>query len=141
MSSIRSVSVCGAAILFLLPGATGVALAQGWGEQAPMQFKYSNQGLSNEVYRNQLGAAAAAASASASGGGLGTAQGNNQLSNVVQVTNSNTYNVNVAGDGNVLNMGDTVNAQQTSSDSNQTNANTNTSTKQSASGSSQILNK
>jgi hypothetical protein len=117
------------------------ACAQGWGEQAPMQFKYSNQGMSNEVYRLQLGASAVAAAAAASaaggggaGGGLG--QGSSNLNNAVQINNNATYNVTVSGDSNYLNFGDTINAQQTSSGTTQSSSNQSTS-----SGSSSILNK
>jgi hypothetical protein len=107
---------------------SGAAIAQGWGEQGAVQFRYSNQGLSNEVYRNQFGIAAAAAAAVAGGGGLGgggtgSAQGNNQLSNVVQINNNSTYNVSVTGDGNFLTFDNNVDAEQTSTDSNQTNSN------------------
>ena len=109
-------------------GSPGTSLAQGWGEQAPLQFKYINQGLASEVARNQLGQSAAAAAASSSslgsgsGGGLG--QANNQLNNAIQLDSHNTYNVTITGDNNYLNLsGSTVNAQQTSTGTSQTGTN------------------
>ena len=50
------------------------ARAQGFGEQAPLQFKYVNQGMQTEIYRQQFKASAASAAAQALGGrefGLG----------------------------------------------------------------------
>ncbi|MGH6725360.1 MAG: hypothetical protein ACREB8_02295 [Pseudolabrys sp.] len=108
-------------------GLSGAALAQGWGEQAPLQFRYSNQGISNEVYRNQLGMTAAAAAASSSsglsgGGGLG--QSSSQLNNAIELNGNNTYNVTVTGDNNYLNVsGSSVNAQQTSTGTTQSSSN------------------
>jgi len=109
-------------------GSAGSASAQGWGEQAPLQFRYSNQGISNEVYRNQLGTTAAAAAASSSSlggsGGLGFGQSSNQLNNAVQLNEANTYNVTISGSGNYLNVsGSTVNAQQTSTGTSQSSSN------------------
>lgn len=108
---------------------SGAEAQSGWAEQRPVQFRYSDQGMTNEVYRNQLGVSAAAAAATvaissrdgASGGGSGSGgQSSGQLQNVIQVNPiiSNT------GSGNVyLNIGD-VNGAQTSTDSNQTSTNT-----------------
>jgi hypothetical protein len=120
------------ATVVLLGSATAAILsaparAQGYGEQAPLQFKYANQGLTNEVYRLQLGAAAAAAAASSSSsGGLGgNGQQSNNLNNAIQVYNNQTYNVTMSGSNDVLNVsGDTINAQQSSSGTKQTNTNT-----------------
>ena len=127
----RYVLVCrvGAALVLCLCGlgSTGAAFAQAWGEQAPLQFRYINQGMTSEIARNQLGETAAAAAASSSslggsGGGLG--QASSQLSNVVQLDLHNTYNVTITGDGNYLNVtGSTVNAQQTSTGTTQTGIN------------------
>ena len=102
------------------------AFAQNWGEQAGVQFRYSNQGFAHEVARNQLGisAAAAAAAAGGGGGGLGTLQSNQQLNNAVQVTNNATYNVTVTGDGNYLTFDTNVNADQDSTDTNLSGSNT-----------------
>ena len=102
------------------------AVAQGWGEQTSLQFRYSNQGFANEVARNQLGLSAAAAAAASGGGGsgLGTLQSNQQLNNSVQVTNNATYNVTVTGDGNYLNFDTNVNADQDSTDTNLSGSNT-----------------
>jgi hypothetical protein len=106
--------------------ASAPSRAQGYGEQAPLQFKYANQGLTNEVYRLQLGAAAAAAAASSSSGGLGgNGQQSSNLNNAIQVYNNQTYNVTMSGSNDVLNVsGDTINAQQSSSGTKQTNTNT-----------------
>jgi hypothetical protein len=115
-------------------------LAQGWGEQAPVQFKFSNQSMTSEVYRLQLGAssAAAAAAAAAGGGGFGGGlQSSSNLNNAVQINNNATYNVTVSGDSNYLNFGDTINAQQSSTGTQQSSANTSSST----SGASKFLNK
>ena len=117
-----------ALLLVGIVGSAGAASAQAWGEQAPLQFRYSNQGISNEVYRNQLGttAAAAAASSSSSGslGGSGLGQSSSQLNNAVQIVDSNTYNVTISGNGNYLNItGSNVNAQQTSTGTSQTSTN------------------
>jgi hypothetical protein len=118
------------ALLFVgLVGSAGSVSAQGWGEQAPLQFKYSNQGISNEVYRNQLGTTAAAAAASSSSGGgsggsLGSGQLSSQLNNAVQLDSHNTYNVTITGNGNYLNVtGSNVNAQQTSTGTSQSSTN------------------
>jgi len=117
----------------------GSAQAQGWGEQAPLQFRYSNQGITNELYRNQLGLAAAAAATSSSSlssggsGSNGTNQLSSQLNNAVQVTESNTYNVTISGSGNYLNVtGATVNAQQSSTGTSQTSTNKDSSAKSSS---------
>ena len=116
-----------ALLLVGIVGSAGAASAQAWGEQAPLQFRYSNQGISNEVYRNQLGASAAAAAASSSslgGGGSGLGQSSSQLNNAVQIVDSNTYNVTISGNGNYLNItGSNVNAQQTSTGTSQTSTN------------------
>jgi hypothetical protein len=114
-------------------------MAQGWGEQAPVQFKYSNQAMTSEVYRMQLGAsaAAAAAAASASGGFGGGLQSSSNLNNAVQINNNATYNVTVSGDSNYLNFGDTINAQQSSTGTQQSSSNTSTT----QSGGTKILNK
>lgn len=145
MSSARVCIRCLAVSFVVLAGAATGAAAQGWGEQAPVQFKYANQGLTAEVYRNQLSASAAAASASARAGGLGYGQSSNQLNNAVQINNNNTYNVTVSGSDNYLNFnGDTVNADQTSSGTTQTSdnsSNTSSSTTNKLHGSSDVLNK
>jgi hypothetical protein len=144
MFSMRRKSACLAISLCGIAGSVGAAAAQAWGEQAPVQFKYANQGLTNEVYRNQLGGAAAAASASASGGGLGsgTGQSSNQLDNAVQINNANTYNITVSGSSNYLNVsGDTVNAQQTSTGTSQTSSNSTAAATPPKNGSSPYLNK
>jgi Flp pilus assembly protein TadG len=116
-----------ALLVAFVVGSAIPALAQGWGEQAPLQFKYINQGVTNEVYRNQLGTTAAAASSSSSlgsGSGSGLGQASSQLNNAVQLNENNTYNVTITGDGNYLNVtGSTVNAQQTSTGTKQTTTN------------------
>jgi hypothetical protein len=126
--SIRSVSAVLALSLAGFVASPGVALAQGWGEQAPLQFRYLSQGVTNEVYRNQLGTSAAAAAASSSslsgGSGGGIGQASNQLNNAIQLDSHDTYNVTITGDGNYLNVtGSTVNAQQTSTGTTQTTTN------------------
>lgn len=121
--------VIGLAALLLvgITGLPGAALAQGWGEQVPLQFKYISQGFASEVARNQLGQTAAAAAASSSlgsgsGGGLG--QANNQLNNAIQLNSHNTYNVTITGNNNYLNVsGSSVNAQQNSTGTSQTGTN------------------
>ena len=125
-----------AALLFVgIVGSPGAALAQAWGEQVPLQFRYINQGMAAEIARNQLGETAAAAAASSSsslgsggigsgGGGGGLGQASSQLSNVVQLDSHNTYNVTITGNNNYLNVtGSTVNAQQTSTGTTQTGIN------------------
>ncbi len=128
-------------ILLVLTGLVTVApvyapaaTANGWGEQAAPSFRYSNQGMTNEIYRVQLGAsavasaaAAAAASRGSAGGGLSTAQTSDQLNNVVQINNNATYNVQVSGNDNYLNFDTKVDAQQTSHDSSFDSSNTGTS--------------
>lgn len=96
--------------------ATAPASAQGFGEQAAPSFRYSNQGLSNEVYRIQYGATALSSAASASGGrgGLGSGQTSDQLNNVVQITNNSNYSVSINGSTNSLSFDNTVNADQKS---------------------------
>ena len=121
--------VCALVALFLVGvfGLPGAASAQGWGEQTPLQFKYLNQGVANELYRNQLGASAAASASSSGSGSLsngGNGQSSNQLNNAVQISESNTYNVTITGNNNYLNVsGATVNAQQTSTGTSQANSN------------------
>lgn len=125
MSSARKASTFLVFFSICLVGSGGVACAQAWGEQAPVHFKYANQGMAQELYRNQLGAAAAAsaASSSASGGG-GLGQSSNQLDNAVQLNNASTYNITISGKGDYLNIsGDAVNAQQTSTGTKQTTRN------------------
>lgn len=123
MSSARAL-LGGLVMSLAASGFAAPALAQAWGEQAPVQFKFMNQGLTTEVYRNQLGAAAAAAAGGVGGGALGSGQSSNQLNNAVQIINNNNYNVSVSGEDNVLNFqGDTVNAQQSSTGTTQTNSN------------------
>ena len=110
----------------LAVSASSSAFAQGWGEQAPIQFKYSNQGVTNEIYRLQFGASVAASASSSSGGGgtgLGNAQSSSNLNNAVQINNSANYTVTISGTGNYLNFGDTINAQQSSTGTQQTSAN------------------
>lgn len=126
--SMHRISALLALVIVAVVGSAGAALAQGWGEQAPLQFKYSNQGISNEVYRNQLGMSAAAAAASSSSGGSlsggGLGQASSQLNNAVQLNEANTYNVTITGNGNYLNVsGSSVNAQQTSTGTSQTSSN------------------
>jgi hypothetical protein len=132
--SVHRVSAFFALLLLCMVGSPGAALAQGWGEQVPLQFRYSNQGISNEVYRNQLGTTAAAAASSSSSGGLsggggGFGQSSNQLNNAIQLSGNNTYNVTVTGSNNYLNVsGSSVNAQQTSTGTTQSSSNSTGST-------------
>lgn len=126
MVTIRALFLFLASVLMSMT--TGAAMAQGFGEQAPLQFKYANQGFTNAVYALQLGAAAAqaAAAGSASSGGSGSAgaagQASSQLSNVIQVYNNQTYNV--TGSNNYLNIeGTAVNGTQSSSGSSQSSSN------------------
>jgi hypothetical protein len=143
MSSVWRVSAFLAVSLIGLIGSAGAACAQAWGEQAPVQFKYSNQGQVDEVYRNQLGTAAATAAASAAAlasGGSGSGQSSSQLNNAVEVNSNNTYDVTVSGSSNYLNFGgDTVNAQQTSTGTKQASSNS-TSAPATKNGSSRYLN-
>jgi hypothetical protein len=138
MTSFRNFQLCIISAVFMSALSSSV-LAQGWGEQAPVQFKFSNQSMTSEVYRLQLGASSAAAAAAAAGGGGfgGSLQSSSNLNNAVQINNNATYNVTVSGDSNYLNFGDTINAQQTSSGTQQSSSNTSSST----SGASKILNK
>lgn len=102
----------------------GFAKAQGYGEQAPVQFRFANQGFTNAVYARQLaGTGVSASSGSGSNAGnSGSSQGSSQLSNVIQVYNNQTYNV--SGSNNYLNIeGTNVNGTQTSSGSNQNSSN------------------
>ncbi len=81
--------------LILLAVSSAAHAQSGWAEQRPVQFRYSDQGMTNEVYRNQLGISGAAAAASvaissgnggASGGGAALrCQSSGQLQNVIQV--------------------------------------------------------
>lgn len=139
MMSFRKYQLCMISAAVMACASSSV-LAQGWGEQAPVQFKYSNQGMTSEVYRLQLGASAAAAAAtsSASGGGFGgSLQSSSNLNNAVQINNNATYNVSVSGNSNYLNFGDTINAQQSSTGTQQSSSNTSSTN----SGASKILNK
>ena len=125
--SVHRVSAFLALFVVGLVGLPGAASAQGWGEQAPLQFKFLNQSMASEIARNQLGLSAAAAAASSSSGGLGGSglgQVSSQLNNAVQINESNTYNVTITGNGNYLNVsGSTVNAQQTSTGTSQASSN------------------
>ena len=130
--------VIGFAALLLvgIVGTPGAALAQAWGEQVPLQFRYINQGMASEIARNQLGETAAAAAASSSSSSLGSGSGgsggssgglgqvSSQLNNAIQLDSHNTYNVTITGNNNYLNVtGSSVNAQQTSTGTTQTGTN------------------
>lgn len=98
-------------------------VAQSFGEQRAVQFKYSGQGLTTEVYRRQLGAAAS----SVGSGSLGTSESGSALNNAIQT--SSTLNITVSGSSNTLNVsGDNVSGDQRSSDTAQTNTNAQTTT-------------
>lgn len=132
MSSVRRVSAFLAISLIGFAGSAGAALAQAWGEQAPVQFKYANQGATDEVERVQLGTAAITAGASTlgSGGSGGSGQSSGQTNNAVEVNSNNTYNVTVSGSsGTYLNFGDgaTATATQTSTGTTQTSKNSSSS--------------
>jgi hypothetical protein len=114
------------------------ARAQAYGEQAPLQFRYANQGAALEAYRQQYmisqsQAATAANSAAAAGVGSsasGQGQGSSALNNAVQLTPSTTLNLNVSGSGNTLNVtGDTVSATHNSTGTGQTSQNSQSSNK------------
>jgi len=119
-------------VLSLLCGLVAVAAAvpasaQGFGEQGTLQFKYVNQGMQTEIYRQfKASATAAAAQALGAAGGAGGAsgadgQGNTAMSDVVQL--GTTYlNVTNTGNGAVLNI-DGVKVGQSSSGTNQSNGN------------------
>lgn len=130
----RLILLVPASLLSVIPVFAPPATANGWGEQAAPSFRYSNQGITNEIYRVQLGAsavasaaAAAAASRGSAGGGLSSAQTSDQLNNVVQINNNATYNVQVSGNDNYLNFDTKVDAQQSSQDSSFESSNTGTS--------------
>jgi len=113
--------LCGLVVL----AASGPASAQGFGEQGTLQFKYVNQGMQTEIYRQQFKASANAAAAQALGGAGGSSgadgQGNTAMSDVVQL--GTTYlNVTNTGNGAVLNI-DGVKVGQSSSGTNQSNGN------------------
>jgi len=97
---------------------------QGWGEQISPQFRYSNQGLTNEIYRQQFSAAATArAQSSTSGGGGGSGQGASELNNVVQINNNSVYNISVSGDSNEVGVDNLIDAAQKSEGTQQTSTN------------------
>ena len=101
------------------------ARAQGYGEQAPLQFKYVNQGMQTEIYRQQFKASAASAAAQALGGAssgsAGTGQAGTSMNDVVQL--GTTYlNVSNTGNGATLNINGASVGQQ-SSGTNQSNSN------------------
>ena len=108
------------------------ALANGWGESQAPAFRYNSQGLSNEVYRVQLGVSAVSSAvvtrpaAGNASGGSGTGQSSDQLNNVVQIHNNATYNVSIQGHDNYLNFNTTVDAQQTSTGSSMSTSNSGT---------------
>lgn len=105
------------------------ASAQGYGEQRPLQFKLTNQDtytrLTTEMNRRSVLASAIAARSSGSTSISGTSQlqSSSQLNNAVQITNNSTINVTLSGTGNALTIGDTINADQTSSGTHQGSTN------------------
>ena len=104
------------------------AHSQGFGEQAAPQFRYSNQGLTNEVYRQQFSAAAAAAasaknSGSSGSGSSGPSQSAQELNNVVQINNNSTYNLSISGSSNLLSFDNKVDAAQRSDGTSQSSSN------------------
>lgn len=102
------------------------AQSQGYGEQAPPQFRYSTQGLSNEVYRQQFSASAAASASSSRGGGSGSSgslQSAQELNNVVQINNNSTYNLSISGSSNLLSFDNKVDAAQRSDGTSQSSSN------------------
>ena len=104
------------------------ARAQGFGEQRPLQFKNANNGLTNEVYRRQLGAAAVATAVAGSSGGGGSGQSGSAVNNAVQT--SRYLNITVSGENNVLNVvGETINADQQSNGTLQSSENEQISTR------------
>ncbi len=119
MSYRKSIAFAVVAVSFL-PHAPG--LAQGFGEQRPLQFKNVNNGLTNEVYRRQLGASAVASATASSSGGGGSGQSGSAVNNAVQT--SRYLNITVSGENNILNVvGETINAEQQSSGTQQSSAN------------------
>jgi hypothetical protein len=116
------------------------AFAQGWAEQRPAQFRYVDQGMANEVYRNQLGTSGAAAAASvaisggAGAGGGGSLQGSEQLNNVIQLNPTNT------GSGEIYLNVTVTGTTQTTTDSSQNSTNQSQSQTLKKGGSAQILN-
>lgn len=134
--------ICLAAFGFAVLLPAGSAFAQGWAEQRPAQFRYSEQGMANEVYRTQMGVAGASAAASVAvssgaggGGGLGgSLQSSQQLSNVIQVNPTNT------GDGDIYLNVTVTGTTQTTTDSSQTSTNQTQSQTVRKGGSAQILN-
>jgi hypothetical protein len=110
----------GSFILSLLAGAP--AYAQGFGEQRALQFRFSNNGLTNEVYRRQLGASAVSSSSSSTSGGSEPGQAGSGVNNAVQTTRY--LNITVDGQNNVLNVvGETINAEQKSTGTQQSSTN------------------
>lgn len=109
-----------------LAGAFPAFAQSGWAEQRPVQFRYADQGQTNEALRNQLGtSASAAAAAVAASSGLGGGAGAGSLQNSDQYNNAVIFNPNVtnSGGGDVyLNV--TINADQTSGTTNQSSSNT-----------------
>jgi hypothetical protein len=102
------------------------AHSQGYGEQSPPQFRYSNQGLTNEVYRQQFSAAAAASaktSGSSGSGSSGPSQSAQELNNVVQINNNSTYNLSISGSSNLLSFDNKVDAAQRSDGTSQSSSN------------------
>lgn len=120
----RYVSVLFVIAMLGLIGTSAASRAQGFGEQGTLQFKYVNQGMQTEIYRQQFKASANASAASALGGAGGSGadgQGNTSMSDVVQL--GTTYlNVTNTGNGATLNINGASVGQQ-SSGTNQSNAN------------------
>ncbi len=102
--------------------------AQGFGEQRPLQFKNANNGLTNEVYRRQLGAASSSSATATSSSGGASGQAGSAVNNAVQTTRY--LNVTVSGQNNILNIvGETINAEQQSEGTGQSSVNEQTSTR------------
>ncbi len=124
-----------AALAFFGVSHSGEALSQAYGEQAPLQFRYANQGAALEAYRQQYMISQSQATTAATSAGVGSSssgqgQGSSALNNAVQLTPSTTLNLNVSGSGNTLNVtGDTVSATQNSTGTGQTSQNSQSSNK------------
>ena len=138
-----------AALVFAVMGLSPVAAqAQMWGDQAPVNFRFSNQSSSNEAARVQLGASAIGAAAAVansngingSGGGSGQASG--QSLNTVQ----EPITVTITGSGNTLNVTGNTTTQkaegtsQSAANTSQSNSNSTGTVDSSPSNSSTILN-
>lgn len=128
----------GLLIAATLPG-SGSAIAQGWGEQRPMQFEIVGPGgtaMSAEIYRRQflLGSQQLAVQSNAyygagggGGGGVsgvtGSAQANSQLNNSNQTTFSGPVTVSGSNNNIYLNTGPQSGGSQTSTGTNQGSTN------------------